>query len=77
MLSCAAIMAGALVTASVASSAATHHRGGPVDVLYAGSLVGLMDKASVPPSTRRPGTRSMGFSAGSDALATEIKGRRS
>jgi molybdate/tungstate transport system substrate-binding protein len=47
---------------------------GPVNVLYAGSLVDLMDKQIGPGFHTATGYTLQGFSAGSTALATQIKG---
>jgi molybdate/tungstate transport system substrate-binding protein len=64
-----------LVATAVPSSAAKHHtNSGPVDVLYAGSLVGLMEQAISPAFDATTGYTFSGFSAGSDALASDIKG---
>ncbi|MBV9660179.1 MAG: extracellular solute-binding protein [Acidimicrobiales bacterium] len=48
---------------------------GPVDVLYAGSLVNTMEKQIGPSFDRATGYTFTGFSAGSDALAQQIKGK--
>jgi molybdate/tungstate transport system substrate-binding protein len=56
-----------------ASSSATGS--GPVNVLYAGSLVGLMQKQVGPAFQRATGYSVTGFSAGSKDLAAEIKGK--
>jgi len=55
---------------AVAATAAA----GPVDVLYAGSLVNTMGKIG-PAFEKATGYTFVGFSAGSSALATEIEGR--
>ena len=47
---------------------------GPVDVLYAGSLLDLMQQQIGPAFAKVTGYTVSGFSAGSTALATEIKG---
>src|SRR5271169_4606088 len=47
---------------------------GPVDVLYAGSLLDLMQRQIGPAFARATGYTVSGFSAGSTALASEIKG---
>jgi molybdate transport system substrate-binding protein len=63
-------------TASAAASTARVARGsGPVDVLYAGSLVNVMDQELGPAFHAATGYTLTGFSAGSTALATEIKGQ--
>lgn len=48
---------------------------GPVNVLYAGSLVDLMEKQIGPAFGSATGYKFTGFSAGSTALATQIKGK--
>jgi molybdate/tungstate transport system substrate-binding protein len=48
---------------------------GPVDVLYAGSLVTLMEDAMGPAFDGATGYTFSGFSGGSDALASDIKGQ--
>lgn len=47
---------------------------GPVDVLYAGSLVNAMEHQVGPAFERATGATFQGFSGGSTALANEIKG---
>src|SRR5437868_4929830 len=58
---------------AAASSSATGS--GPVNVLYAGSLVGLMQKQVGPAFKTATGYSVTGFSAGSKNLAAEIKGK--
>ena len=48
---------------------------GPVDVLYAGSLEDLMQQVVGPAFTKATGYSVNGFSDGSDALASEIRGK--
>ena len=48
---------------------------GPVNVLYAGSLVNLMEKQIAPPFGQATGFSFNGFSGGSTGLASEIKGK--
>jgi molybdate/tungstate transport system substrate-binding protein len=48
---------------------------GPVDVLYAGSLVNVMEKEIGPAFNSATGYTFTGFSAGSTALASQIKGK--
>ncbi len=55
-------------------AAAATGKGGPVDVLYAGSLVDTMGKIG-PAFEKATGYTFVGFPAGSSALATEIQGR--
>lgn len=63
-------------TPSGASSASAPAKAsGPVDVLYAGSLVDLMQKQVGPGFQQAAGYTVTGFSAGSTALATQIKGK--
>lgn len=65
-------------TVSPATSATTTpvaQGSGPVDVLYAGSLVNLMQKQVGPAFHSATGYSVTGFSAGSTALATQIKGK--
>jgi molybdate/tungstate transport system substrate-binding protein len=67
-------MAGCSATAK--SPAATPVKAsGPVDVLYAGSLLDLMQQQIGPAFQRATGYTVSGFSAGSTALASEIKGQ--
>jgi molybdate/tungstate transport system substrate-binding protein len=66
---------GSSTTASSSSSsqttAAAH---GPVDVLYAGSLVNLMERDLGPKFTAATGYQFSGFGAGSAQVANQIKG---
>jgi len=64
--SCATNSASPATTAAKAS--------GPVDVLYAGSLLDLMQQQIGPAFNKATGYTVSGFSAGSTALASEIKG---
>ncbi|MGH3770471.1 MAG: extracellular solute-binding protein [Pseudonocardiaceae bacterium] len=48
---------------------------GSVDVLYAGSLVNLMEHSLGPSFNQATGDTFQGFSAGSSALAAQIKGK--
>jgi molybdate/tungstate transport system substrate-binding protein len=58
-----------------ASTTTTARGSGPVDVLYAGSLVNVMEKEIGPAFNAATGYTFQGFSAGSTALATQIKGK--
>jgi molybdate/tungstate transport system substrate-binding protein len=61
---------------SVVPTSSTPAQGsGPVNVLYAGSLVNLMEKQLGPAFNTATGYTFTGFSAGSTALATQIKGK--
>jgi molybdate/tungstate transport system substrate-binding protein len=64
---------GSATTADAAAAPA--HGSGPVDVLYAGSLVNVMEKQIGPAFNAATGFTFTGFSAGSTALATQIKGK--
>jgi len=67
---------GASASASAtASSSASAKGSGPVNVLYAGSLVNLMQKQIGPAFQQSSGYSVTGFSAGSKDLAAEIKGK--
>jgi molybdate/tungstate transport system substrate-binding protein len=72
------ITTGALLAACGASSSTatspTPNRG-PVDVLYAGSLVNLMEKSVGPQFGKVTGYQFVGFGAGSSVLASDIKGK--
>jgi molybdate transport system substrate-binding protein len=60
---------------ATASSSASAKGSGPVNVLYAGSLVNLMQKQVGPAFQQSSGYTVTGFSAGSKDLAAEIKGK--
>jgi molybdate/tungstate transport system substrate-binding protein len=63
-------------TTTPATTATTAAKGsGPVDVLYAGSLVDLMTKQVGPAFSSASGYSFTGFSGDSGSLATEIKGK--
>lgn len=73
----ATTLAAALGVAAPAASATSsqHHKGsGPVDVLYAGSLVTLMQTSIGRAFHRATGYSLTGIAAGSTALAAEIEG---
>jgi molybdate/tungstate transport system substrate-binding protein len=59
--------------ASGSAQAASSHSG-PVDVLFAGSLLDLMQQKIEPAFQHATGYNVVGISAGSSALASEIKG---
>lgn len=68
-------LAGSAVTAAGPSAGAATAKGsGPVDVLYAGSLVTLMQNDLGPAFQKATGYSVSGVSAGSTQLASEIKG---
>ncbi|MGH7777947.1 MAG: substrate-binding domain-containing protein, partial [Candidatus Dormibacterales bacterium] len=63
-----------LLAATCGPGAAARAGRGPVDVLYAGSLVNLMERALGPAFERATGYQFTGFGAGSKDLAAAIKG---
>jgi molybdate/tungstate transport system substrate-binding protein len=65
---------GGLFVNSSASAAGSAKASGPVDVLYAGSLLNLMQRQIGPAFFSATGYTVSGFSDGSKALASEIKG---
>ncbi len=73
MSSSAATSAASSAAAASASSSATGS--GPVDVLYAGSLVNLITKQVGPAFQTASGYSVTGAGAGSTALVTDIKGK--
>ena len=76
-LSAAAVLALLLVAAwaSTASAAARHRDAGTVSVLYAGSLVTVMEQQIGPAFAKATGYGYQGFGAGSTAVANQIKGK--
>jgi molybdate/tungstate transport system substrate-binding protein len=60
---------------ATSSASASPTGSGPVDVLYAGSLVNFMQKVFGPQFQSATGYTVTGYSAGSKALATDIKGK--
>ena len=69
------LLAALLVAGCASPGSADGADRGPVDVLYAGSLVNLMEKSIGPAFNRDTGYRFTGFAGGSKALAAEIKGK--
>ncbi len=67
--------AGRAVAASGPTRAPMKRGGGPVDVLYAGSLLDLMEQQLGPAFHEATGYTENGVAAGSQELASEIKGR--
>ncbi|HWC37429.1 MAG TPA: extracellular solute-binding protein [Acidimicrobiales bacterium] len=61
-------------SSSSSSTPTTAPARGPVDVLYAGSLVNLMERDLGPKFTAAAGYQFSGFGAGSAQLANQIKG---
>ena len=70
----AAVLAGP-AGAGPLPSAASYHAGPPVDVLYAGSLVNVMEDHIGPAFHAATGIGFEGFADGSKALATDIKSK--
>jgi molybdate/tungstate transport system substrate-binding protein len=64
-----------LATALLAAPAQAAFAAGTVNVLYAGSLVNLMEHGVGPAFDKATGTRFQGFGGGSVALANQIKGK--
>lgn len=72
----AAVSANPLAAAAATTPANTsYHSGQPVDVLYAGSLVNIMEDHVGPGFHAATGDGFEGFSDGSKALAAQIKGK--
>ena len=69
-----AVPLAALVALGVSASPARAATSGPVDVLYAGSLLDLMQHQLAPAFHRATGYSVVGIANGSSALATQIKG---
>lgn len=63
------------LAATPAAPSTSYHAGSPVDVLYAGSLIAVMEDHIGPGFHAVTGDGFEGFSDGSTALATDIKGR--
>jgi molybdate transport system substrate-binding protein len=69
-------VAATAVSVSVGSAATrTHRAGGTVSVLYAGSLVDLMEQQIGPAFSKATGYGYQGFAAGSKAVAAQIRGK--
>ena len=61
--------------AAVALSSGSARAAGPVDVLYAGSLVKLMEQSIGPAFSKASGDTFRGFAGGSKGLANQISGK--
>ncbi|HST26445.1 MAG TPA: extracellular solute-binding protein [Gaiellaceae bacterium] len=71
-----AALVGTAVSVSVGSATTNVHRaGGTVSVLYAGSLVDVMEQQIGPAFSKATGYGYQGFGAGSKAVAGQIKGK--
>lgn len=62
-------------TSASSSGAGGGSASGPVKVLYAGSLTGLMEHTLGPAFTKATGDQVQGYAAGSTELAQQIKGK--
>lgn len=69
LVTAAALIAGAL------SAAPAFAQGDTVNVLYAGSLVNLMERSVGPAFEKETGLQFRGYAAGSNKIANEIKGK--
>jgi molybdate/tungstate transport system substrate-binding protein len=69
-----AALGGACGSSTSSSASTTEPDRGPVDVLYAGSLVNLMEHDLGPKFTSATGYRFTGYGAGSAQVANQIKG---
>ncbi len=69
------LLLGACLLIAPGMAAAQPRGAGTVNVLYAGSLVSLMEHGIVPAFDQAAGATVQGFAGGSNALANEIKGR--
>jgi molybdate/tungstate transport system substrate-binding protein len=65
----------ALISAALCVFAGTARADGTVSVLYAGSLVNLMEHDVGPAFNKASGDTFQGFGAGSNAIANQIKGK--
>ena len=63
------------VCAALCAFSASARADGPVNVLYAGSLVNLMEHDVGPAFSKTGGNTFQGFGAGSNAIANQIKGQ--
>ncbi len=70
-----ALLAAMLVASALLLGAPAARAGQPVRVLYAGSLVAMMEHAIGPAFNRASGDHFEGFFGGSKALANQIKGK--
>jgi molybdate/tungstate transport system substrate-binding protein len=65
----------AILPVAMFAIAPAAHAAGNVNVLYAGSLVNLMERGIGPAFDKASGDTFQGFAGGSDKLANEIKGK--
>jgi len=64
-----------VMTGVIGASASAFADDNDVNVLYAGSLVNLMEKSVGPAFERETGLRFRGYAAGSNKIANEVKGK--
>src|ERR1700735_5442363 len=69
------LLASFLVVAGVATAAPAFAQDDTVNVLYAGSLVNLMERSVGPAFEKATGQHFRGYAAGSNKIANEIKGK--
>ena len=70
-----AVVAAAVSVSVGSAQTRTHRAGGTVSVLYAGSLVGVMEQQIGPAFAKATGYGYQGFGAGSKAVASQIKSK--
>jgi len=70
-----AVLASAVGVSVAAARTHGHRAGGTVSVLYAGSLVDVMEQQLGPAFSKATGYGYQGFGAGSKAVAAQIKGK--
>ena len=69
------LLASVTVVASLAAAAPSFAQDNTVNVLYAGSLVNLMERSVGPAFEKATGLQFRGYAAGSNKIANEIKGK--
>jgi molybdate/tungstate transport system substrate-binding protein len=69
------LVTAAALIAGVISAAPAFAQGDTVNVLYAGSLVNLMERSVGPAFEKETGLQFRGYAAGSNKIANEIKGK--
>jgi molybdate/tungstate transport system substrate-binding protein len=67
--------AAAMICVSAGTAGTRRHAGGTVSVLYAGSLVNVMEQKLGPAFARATGYGYQGYGAGSKQVASEIRGK--
>src|SRR6202167_3631319 len=69
------VLASFTVVASMAGATPSFAQDNTVNVLYAGSLVNLMERSVGPAFEKSTGLQFRGYAAGSNKIANEIKGK--